>query len=328
MHNLRPLLQPASIALVGAVEGRQSPGRIVHEKLVASGYAGALYVVDPGRPSILGQAAYSSLSAIGKPIDLVLIATPADAVVSALKAATMAKVAIVIASAASLDDDASRTWLREIRDAAKRADVRVVGPGALGMIRPSANVDATWCGPPARPGRLALVTQSAAVAAAMVDYATPLGLGFSTVLSVGAAVDAGFGELLDLLLGDAETDAILVQVEDIGETPPFLSALRAAARTKPVVVLKAGRSLESRAALRHDDVVDAAISRCGAVRVRTSTQLFAAARICAKRRGFGRLRGTILRSNEPMLGFVRAFGFVVEDDPEDPGQVFATLSFT
>ena len=283
-HYLRPLVSPASVALVGASEREGSLGRIVYERLLASGYEGALYAVNPRHDAILGRPAYPSLAAIGKPIDLALIATPRHAVADVLAAAAMAKVAIVMTSPGVTGTQASSVWSRRIAEAAKRSNVRVVGPGALGVIRPSMKLEATWCAPSALPGRLALIAQSGAVATAMLDFAAPLRIGFSTVISVGGAIDVDFGELLDLLLLDRETDGILVHVEEIGDARHFVSALRAAARTKPVIVLKAGRSLEPPADIAHDDVFDAALMRCGTVRVRTGVQLFAAARILSRGR--------------------------------------------
>jgi acetyltransferase len=282
-HHLRPLLQPDSIALVGASERVDALGRIVYERLLASDYRGQIYPVNPAHREVLGRRAWPSLAAIGTPIDLVLIAAPPHAVVDVVASAHGAKVTVIMTSAASIEPEAA-AWSRDIRDAARRAGVRVVGPGALGVIRPSAGLDATWCAPTAVAGRLALIAQSGAVATAMLDFATPLRIGFSAVISVGGAVDVGFGELLDLLLLDPETDGILVHLETIGDARAFLSALRAAARTKPVVVLRAGRSLEPDAAILHDDVFDAALMRCGTVRARTYLQLFAAAGILARGR--------------------------------------------
>jgi acetyltransferase len=283
-HYLHPLVEPASVALVGASEREDSLGRVVFERLLTSGYAGAIYAVNPRHDTILGRPAWPSLAAIGKPLDLVLIATPQPHVPEVLASASMAKVAIVMTSPGAIDTEASSAWSRELANAAKRSNVRVVGPGALGVIRPSNKLEATWCAPSALPGRLALIAQSGAVATALLDFAAPLRIGFSAVLSVGGAVDVGFGELLDLLLVDPQTDGILVHIEEIGDARPFLSALRAAARTKPVIVLKAGRSLEAPATIRHDDVFEAALMRCGTIRVRTSMQLFAAARILARGR--------------------------------------------
>lgn len=283
-HYLRPLLRPESVALVGASEREGSLGRAVYEKLLTRGYEGAMYAVNPRHRTILGRPAWRSLAAIGAPIDLALIATPKRAVAEVLASASRVKVAIVMTSPGATHAGEAREWSAEIAMAAKRAKVRVVGPAAFGLMRPSAKLDATWCAPSALPGGLALIAQSGAVATAMLDFATPLRIGFSTVISVGGAIDVGFGELLDLLLADRETDGILVYVEEVGDARAFVSALRAAARTKPVVVLRAGRSLEAPAEVSHDEVVDAALMRSGTVRVRTYMQLFAAARVLARGR--------------------------------------------
>jgi acetyltransferase len=285
-HYLRPLLRPDSIALVGASERVGSLGRTVYENLLSGGYKGNLYAVSLRHDTVLERPAYASLAAIGAPIDLAVIATPPHAVSQVLASAGEAgvQVAIVMTAPAGVDTQAVRAWSDDVAAAARRARVRIVGAGALGVIRPEAGINATYCAPVAMPGHLALVAQSGAVAAAMLDFAMPLGIGFSYVISLGGGIDIGFGELLDLLLQDSVTDGILLYVEEAGDTRAFMSALRAAARTKPVVVLKAGRSLEAPADISPDAVFDAALSRAGTVRVETYTQLFAAARILARGR--------------------------------------------
>ena len=282
-HYLRPLLDPRSVALVGASERPGSLGRVVYENLLSAGFRGTLFPVNPRHATLLGRPAYRSLAAIGAPVDLAIVATPPHAVVDVLATAPAArlKVAVVITAPAANDMRAARAWSRDVAQAAKRAGVRVVGPGALGVIRPDAGLDATYCAPTALPGRLAVIAQSGAVATAMVDFATPLGIGFSTVISLGGGIDVGFGELLDLLLLDEKTDGIVLYAEEIGDARAFVSALRAAARTKPVVVLKAGRSLEPPAPIAPDAVFEAALRRAGTVRVQTYMQLFAAARVLA-----------------------------------------------
>ena len=285
-HHLSPLVKPDSVALVGASERPGSVGRIVYENLLAGGYEGRLYAVNPGHRMVLGRESYPSLAAIGAPVDLAIIATPPREVADVLASGASAhlKIAVVMTGTHGLAVAAGRAWSREVVSVAKRHRIRVVGPGALGVIRPDAHLDATYCAPSALPGRLALIAQSGAVATAMLDFATPLGIGFSTVISLGGAIDVGFGELLDLLLLDPVTDGILLYVEDVGDARGFLSALRAAARTKPVVVLKAGRSLDPAVDITPDAVFDAALMRAGTVRVQTYTQLFAAARILARGR--------------------------------------------
>jgi acetyltransferase len=282
-HYLAPLLHPKSVALVGASERTDSLGRTVYENLLAGGYEGALYAVNSRHDTVLGRRAYPSLAAIGAPVELAIVATPPHAVADVLRSADAAKleVAIVMTAPAGVGTDAVRAWSDEVAAAARHSHVRIVGAGALGIIRPAAKLDATYCAPTALPGRLALIAQSGAVATAMLDFATPLGIGFSTVISLGGGIDIGFGELLDLLLLDPATDGILLYVEEVGDARSFMSALRAAARTKPVVVLKSGRSLEAPLGVTPDEVFTAAMMRAGTVRVQTYTQLFAAARILA-----------------------------------------------
>jgi acetyltransferase len=286
-HYLRPLLMPASVALVGASSKPGSMGRIVMENLLGGAFHGALFAVNPNHRRVLGERSYASLSAIGKPVELALIAVPAAAVPAVIDGAAHAGVkAAVVLSAPPADPDDARRWHRELLDIAKARGIRVLGPHSFGVIRTDIGLNASLGTAVARPGRLALVAQSGAVCTAMLDFAASAGIGFSTVVALGGGMDVGFGELLDALLLDSDTDGILLYAETVGDARRFLSALRAAARTKPVVVLKAGRSMERAAAGRPspDAVFDAAMTRAGTVRVKTYTQLFAAARILAMNR--------------------------------------------
>jgi acetyltransferase len=254
--------------------------------MLAGGYEGPLYAVNPRHGTILGRPSYASLAAIGAPVELAIIATPPHAVADVLRSAKPAKleVAVVMTAPGGVSTDAVAAWTEEVGAAARASRVRVVGAGALGIIRPEAKLNATYCAPTALPGRLGLIAQSGAVATAMLDFASPLGIGFSTVISLGGGMDVGFGELLDMLLLDAATDGILLYVEEVGDARAFMSALRAAARTKPVVVLKSGRSLEPPLGIAPDAGFTAAMMRAGSVRVQKYTQLFAAALILARGR--------------------------------------------
>ena len=282
-HALRPLLVPASLALVGASERPGSLGRIVMENLLEGGFAGEALAVNPAHRTVLGRKSWPGLAAIGKPVELVVIAVPCEAVPRVIEeaAAAKARAAILMTAAPAGDAAAARRWSRDVAALAKRHRIRLVGPGAFGVVRTGLGLNATLSDAAALPGRLALVAQSGAVCTAMLDFARPNGIGFSTVLSVGGVLDVDFGELLDALVEDADTDGILLYVEQVHDARRFLSALRSAARTKPVVLLKAGRSAESAPprAPDPDSVFDAAMRRCGTVRVRTYTQLFAAARL-------------------------------------------------
>ena len=289
-HYLAPLLKPQSVALVGASDQAGSLGRTVFENLLAAAYTGTVYAVNPHHRRMFGRRVYASIAAIAKPIDLAIIATPAGAVPDVLddpKACIRA--AALMSFPDTADPAVGRAWRRKVVAIAKKRGIRLLGPGAFGVIRTDIGLNATFCAPMALPGRLALIAQSGAVCTAMLDFAGPMQIGFSTVTSLGGGIDVGFGELLDALVHDSATDGILLYVESVGDARAFVSALRAAARTKPVVVLKAGRSLESLSAaagpmepaIASDAAFDAALMRAGTVRVRTYAQLFAAARILA-----------------------------------------------
>ena len=282
-HYLRPLLIPTSVALVGASARPATIGRVVMENLL-DGYTGELYAVNPGHRRVLSRRCYASLAAIGKPIDLAVLAVPYQAVLRVLEDAARARVkAVALLSAPPDDARKVDAWGREVAAAARRHRIPLLGPHAFGVIRTDIGLNATIGNAVARPGRLALVAQSGAVCTAMLDFAGSAGIAFSTVTSLGGASDVGFGELLAALLRDPGSDGILLYVETVGDARGFLSALRAAARTKPVVVLKAGRSKDpaSEGTPSPDAVFDAATKRAGTVRVQTYTQLFAAARILA-----------------------------------------------
>lgn len=280
-HYLRPLVSPASVAMVGASEREGSVGRTAFANLIAGGFSGPLYAVNPRRSEVLGRPAVPSLRALGNPVELAVIATPADAVLDVLDDAPAVnlKAAVVMTTPPATSE--ADAWSRAVRDAARRHRVHLIGAGAFGVIRTDIGLNATFCAPTARPGRLALVAQSGAVATALLDFAAPQGLGFSTVISLGTGLGVGFGALLDCLVLDPLTDGILLFVEDAGDARPFVSALRSAARIKPVIVLKAGRSIETPRQPSHDAVFEAALRRAGSVRVHDYTELFAAARILA-----------------------------------------------
>ncbi len=284
-HYLRPLVMPTTVALVGASERPGSVGRIVLENILGGEFRGEFFPVNPNHRKVLGRKSYESLAAIGKHVDLAVIVTPASILRSVLESGAKVKLraAIVVTEPPAGDPAQQRRWTREIGQVAAKHGIRVVGPGAFGLVRTDIGLNASITDVPVVPGRLALVAQSGAVCTAMLDFAAPMGIGFSNVISLGAGVDINFGEMLDCLLVDPSTDGILLYVESVRDARRFISALRAAARTKPVIVLKAGRSHDApddvAQGFAPDAVFDAAVRRAGTVRVRTYTQLFAAARI-------------------------------------------------
>jgi acetyltransferase len=287
-HYLQPLVTPTSVALIGASERPGSTGRIVFENVLAGGFSGDVVAVNPNRRKILGHDAARSLAAVKQRIDCAVIATPCDQVADVLAQGGAAGLrSAVILTAPPVGATAAARWSREIATVAAAHRIRFLGPEAFGVIRTDFGLNATVGSVQALPGRLALIAQSGAVCSALLDFATPAGIGFSSVVALGGALDVSFGELLDALLLDPGTDAIVLHVEALRDPRRFLSALRTAARTKPVVVLKTGRAVDlsdghhAAAAPAEDTVFDAALKRAGTVRVHSYTQLFAAARILA-----------------------------------------------
>jgi len=290
-HVLAPLLAPASVALVGATEREGALGRIVWQNLAAGGLRGALSPVNPKHQQVFGQRCLARLRDLPAAPELAVIVTPARTVPGILEDAGKAGVraAVVLTSGFGETGAAGRALQAQALAAARKHGLRLLGPNCLGLMRTDAGLNATFSPVPALPGKLALLSQSGAICTAILDWARPSGVGFSSVVSLGAAADVDFGEVLDFLIADSGTDAVLMYVEGIRDARRFVSALRAAARAKPVVVLKVGRYASgTRAASSHtgalmgsDAVFDAALRRSGTVRVKTYTQLFAAARLLA-----------------------------------------------
>jgi acetyltransferase len=293
-HYLQPLLAPHGVALVGATEREGALGRIVYRNLLDARPKGPVYAVNPKHASIFGKKAYARLGELPGKVDLAVVVTPARTVPQIVREAGAAGVraAAVLTSGFAETGADGKKLQEELVRAAREAGVRLLGPNCIGLMRTDVGLNATFARGNALAGGLALVSQSGAICGAILDWATRAGIGFSSVVSLGGAADIDFGEILDYLVGDTATEAILMYVEGIHDARRFVSAVRAASRVKPVIALKVGRYLSgSRAASSHtgalvgaDPVFDAALRRAGAVRVRTYTQLFAAARALASGR--------------------------------------------
>ncbi len=288
-HLLESLFNPKSIAVIGASENPASVGGRAYKNLVEDGFEGDVIPVNPKYKSVLNRDCFPDVNAIERNIDLAVIATPARVVNQVMDDCGRKGIpAAVILSAGFGEMGGEGERLEErLRDTARHNDIRFIGPNSLGILRPGSGFNATFLDGTAPKGRLALVSQSGALCTAIADWAKSNNLGFSTLLSLGNATDVDFGDALDYLVGDPETRAILLYIEGIKDSRAFMSGLRVAARSKPVVVLKAGRHERgSKAATTHtgalvgsDDAFDAALERAGAVRAMTFGQLFAAAEI-------------------------------------------------
>jgi acetyltransferase len=288
-HYLSRLFSAESIAVIGASDRPDSLGGRVLANLKAMGFSGALHPVNPRYEEVMGLKCFPDVKAIERTPDLAVIATPAATVPDVVRQCAQEGVsgAIVLSAGFSETGPKGEKLQRAMLEAAKEGRMRIIGPNCLGVIRPSRKINATFSRNTASPGQLALVSQSGAICTAIVDWAEGQRVGFSLVASIGDAADVDFGDVLDFLALDPETRSILLYVEGIRHARRFMSGLRAAARMKPVVVIKAGRHAEgSRAAMSHtgalvgaDDVFDAALERAGVVRARTVQQLFSAARM-------------------------------------------------
>jgi acetyltransferase len=282
-HSLDPLFRPQSVAVVGASATRGSVGHILLRNLLASPFGGPVFPVNPNRRSVQGVYAYPTLRAVPGPVDLAVIATPAATAPEQVQAAVEcgAKGAIVISAGFSELGPAGRDLERQVRDVAK-GKLRLIGPNCLGVIYPPANLNASFAAGMAWPGTVALLSQSGAICTSILDWSHTAHVGFSAFVSVGAMIDVDFAALIDYFGDDPGTRSIVIYMESIGDVRSFLSAARAVARAKPIIVVKSGRhEAGARAAASHtgalagsDAVFDAAFRRAGVLRVQTIRDLF------------------------------------------------------
>ena len=281
IRHLDSLFQPDSVAVIGASDRAGSVGATVWRNLREGGFDGALYAVNRRHATVDGVKAWPSVGALPRTPALALICTPPAGVAALIKQLGQRGTRAAIVMTAGLDAAQKRAALT----AARKHTLRILGPNCLGLLAPHHGLNASFSQEAALPGRLAFVSQSGALATAMLDWAHPRGIGFSQVISLGEHADVDFGDLLDYLGSDARTQAILLYIESIEAPRKFMSAARAAARNKPVIVVKAGRSPHGQqAAASHtgalagsDIVFDAAIRRAGMLRVETLQDLFTAA---------------------------------------------------
>jgi acetyltransferase len=287
-HYLAPLFTPQSVVLFGASDRADSVGGVVFRNLLTSGFEGRIYGINPKRAEVQGHKAYSSIDDIDDTIDLAVVATPAKSIPAIVEACGERGIRMMLILSAGFRETGpeGRKLEDRVTQMVRRYDIRLMGPNCLGIIRPDTGLNITFGNNNAKPGNLAFVSQSGAICTAILDWAEKNGVGFSAVVSSGIAADLGFGDYLDYLVSDPKTKAILLYIEGINDSRRFMSALRAAARIKPVIALKVGRhAAGAEASMSHtgalvgsDETFSAALSRSGVLRVETVGQLFAAAK--------------------------------------------------
>ncbi|MEM9440510.1 MAG: bifunctional acetate--CoA ligase family protein/GNAT family N-acetyltransferase [Pseudomonadota bacterium] len=284
IRNLDKLFKPGSIALVGASKRQASVGAVLAKNLFSGGFDGPVMPVNPKHRSIQGVLTHETIESLPLVPDLAVIATPPATVPEIISelGAKGTKAAVVITAGLDEPSAAGRSLRQSMLEAARPHLLRIVGPNCLGTLVPGIGLNASFAHLSPKPGKLAFVAQSGAVVTSVLDWATSRGIGFSHAVALGDMSDVDFGDMLDYLANDSGTSAILLYIEAITDARKFMSAGRAAARMKPVVVVKAGRHPEgARAAASHtgalagaDDVYDTAFRRAGMLRVIHLEELF------------------------------------------------------
>src|SRR5579863_7296057 len=282
-YRLDKLFSPRSVAVIGASPREKSPGRAVLKNLRRGGFAGEIGLVNPHYDAIEGVRAVKSYDQLPGAPDLVVIAAPPPAVPALVATAGRRGSAAAIILTAGLGHGTGS--LAELCEKnARAAGLRLVGPNCLGVLVPRVKLNASFAASMPRPGDLALISQSGAIATGLVEWASVRGIGFSAVVSIGDSLDVDFAGRLDYFAMDRATRAILLYIESVKDARKFMSAARAAARAKPVLVVKSGRhAAGAKAAMTHtgalagsDSVYDAAFRRAGFLRVLDLDELFAA----------------------------------------------------
>jgi len=292
-HYLTSLFEPKSVAVIGASDREKSVGNVLFKNILESSYKGRLYPINPKHETIQGVKAYKSIEDIGSRVELAIIATRPQTVPEIVEQCGRSGIrCVVIITAGFAEAGHSGAALeRKTLEIARSYGIRVLGPNCMGIIRPELGLNATFARVNASIGNLALVSQSGAMCSAVLDWAKSNQVGFSSVISLGGTADVDFGEILDYLVCDNRTHYILLYIEGIRNSRRFMSALRSAARIKPIILLKAGRHAAGSAAVKmhsgmlagSDTVFDAAIRRAGVVRVKNVGQLFYASKALASK---------------------------------------------
>ena len=288
---LASIFTPKSVAVIGATDRAGSVGCTVLTNLLASPFGGPVWPVNPKRPSILGVPAYKSIRELPGIPDLIVVTTPAATVPAIIEEAVAVGVpsAIVISAGFKEVGESGKALERQIARTIQ-GRMRLIGPNCLGVLNPVGGLNATFAKAMVPAGRLGFISQSGALGTAILDWCIREQVGLSGFVSAGSMLDVTFGELIDHFGQDPNTDSIVIYMESIGDARSFLSAARAVALNKPILVIKAGRTAAAaKAAASHtgsltgsDDVLDAAFQRAGVLRVNSISELFCVSEVLAK----------------------------------------------
>lgn len=282
---------PKSVAVVGATDKTGSVGRTLLWNLISNPFGGTVYPVNPKRNSVLGIKAYASILDVPEPLELVVIAIPARLVPAVVRQCVEigVKAAIIISAGFKEIGEEGKALEREMM-AIAAGKLRIIGPNCLGLMNPHSGLNATFASAMAKPGHVGFISQSGAFCTAVLDWSFPENVGFSAFISLGSMLDVNWGDLITYLGDDPNTKSIVIYMESVGDARSFLSAAREVAITKPIIVIKAGRTeAAAKASASHtgslagsDAVLEAAFRRCGVLRVERISELFNMAEILAK----------------------------------------------
>ena len=289
---LDTLFVPDSVAVIGATERPGTVGRTVLSNLIESRFRSKLYAVNPGHSEVLGLKAYKSIGDIPGQVDLAVVVTPALTVAHVIGECVDAgvKAAVVISAGFREQGPEGAALEQQIQQQLRRGTMRLIGPNCLGIMNQAIGLNATFAKGTPKAGNVAFLSQSGALLTAILDWSQREEVGFSAIVSTGSMLDVGWGDLIDYFGDDPHTHSILVYMESVGDARSFLSAAREVSLSKPIIVIKAGRSeAASRAAASHtgaltgsDEVLDAAFRRCGVLRVHNIADLFYMAETLSK----------------------------------------------
>jgi len=290
---IEAMLNPKNIALIGATEREGSVGQALMRNLLLSTDKRTIYPINPNRSTVMELKCYPSISAVADHVDLAVIATPSSTVPALVEECARAGVdGVVIISAGfrEIGEDGLKLE-EELKQIQAEHGIQVLGPNCLGFIRPHLGLNATFLRNNPEPGQIAFVSQSGAVGTAILDWAVSAHVGFSMFVSMGSMLDIDFGDMIDYLGEDPKTRSIIIYMENVHDAKKFMSAARGFARTKPIVVIKAGKhAAGAQAARSHTgalagdyEVYDAALKRVGVVRVDEIADLFDCASVLESR---------------------------------------------
>ena len=291
-ESLDAMFSPSSVAVIGATDRASTVGLTVLQNLLNPAFRGRVYPVNPQRAEVLGVKAFKKIGDVPEAVDLVVLATPAATIPGLIGEciAAQAKSAVVISAGFKERGAAGSALERQIQEQLRGSAMRLIGPNCLGVMNPIIGMNATFAKDAPKAGNVAFLSQSGALLTAILDWSHKEEVGFSAIVSTGSMLDVGWGDLIYHFGEDPHTKSILLYMESVGDARSFLSAAREVALSKPIIVIKAGRSeAASKAAASHtgsltgsDEVLDAAFRRCGVLRVHNIADLFYMAEVLGK----------------------------------------------